>query len=79
MPLKFSYAKAQGKATDEELFTLIKALKLENNSIVSKFLELKSIERNALSSQALLQLKQEYCDKNRCLHCAIGNSLIVKK
>lgn len=79
IPLKFSYAKAQGKDMDEELFTLIKALKLENNSIVSKFLELKPIDGNALSSQALLQLKQEYCDKNRCLHCAIGNSLIVKK
>ncbi|WP_299111845.1 DUF2851 family protein [uncultured Winogradskyella sp.] len=79
IPLKFSYAKAQGKTIDEELFKLIKQIKIENNSIVNKFLELKPIEKNALNSQALLQLKQQYCNKNQCLQCAIGNSLIVKK
>ena len=78
IPLKFSYAKAQGKFIEEEIFELIKQLKIENNSIVSKFLDLKPIEKNALSSQALLQLKQNFCDKNKCLQCAIGNSLIVK-
>tara|TARA_R110002111_G_scaffold25789_1_gene56235 strand:+ start:2397 stop:3674 length:1278 start_codon:yes stop_codon:yes gene_type:complete len=79
IPLKFSYAKSQGKTIDDNVFKLIKEIKIENNSIVSKFLDLKVIENNALSSQALLQLKQDYCDKNKCLQCAIGNSLIVKK
>ncbi|WP_179008544.1 DUF2851 family protein [Winogradskyella forsetii] len=78
IPLKFSYAKAQGKTVEDEVFQLIKELKIENNSIVSKFLDLKLIEKNALNSQALLELKQNYCDKNKCLQCAIGNSLIVK-
>ncbi|MBF8151481.1 DUF2851 family protein [Winogradskyella sp. F6397] len=78
IPLKFSYAKAHGKPIEDSVFQLIKEIKIESNSIVSKFLELKPIEKTALSSQALLQLKQHYCDKNKCLQCAIGNSLIVK-
>lgn len=78
IPLKFSFAKAQGKSIEDDVFQLIKEIKIENNSIVSKFLDLKPLDKNALNSQALLQLKKEYCDKNKCLQCAIGNSLIVK-
>ncbi len=78
IPLQFSYAKAQGKPIEDHVFNFIKQIGVEKNSIVSKFLDLKSIEKQALTSQALLQLKQEYCDKNKCLQCAIGNSLIVK-
>ena len=78
IPIKFCYAKSQGKSINEDLFQLIKQIKIENNGIVSKFLELKDIDKNALNSQALLQLKYNYCDKNKCLHCTIGNSLIVK-
>jgi len=78
IPLKFSYAKAMGENIEEELFDLIKSLKIEKNSIVDKYLQLRTIEKNALSSQALLQLKTFYCDKNNCLQCAIGNSLIIK-
>jgi len=78
IPLKFSYAKSQGKSIDGDLFQLIKEIKIEKNSIVSKFQDLKTIEKNALNSQALLQLKQHFCDRNKCLQCAIGNSLIVK-
>ncbi|MBC3844776.1 DUF2851 family protein [Winogradskyella echinorum] len=78
IPLKFTYSKSQGKSIDDALFNLIRELKVENNSIVTKFLDLKLIEKNALTSQGLIQLKQEYCDKNKCLQCAIGNSLIIK-
>jgi hypothetical protein len=60
------------------LFNLIREIRIEKNSIISKFLDLKKVEKNALNSQALLQLKHHYCDKNKCLQCAVGNSLIVK-
>jgi hypothetical protein len=78
IPLKFCYAKSHGKSVDEDLFQLIKQIKIEKNSVVSKFLDLKKIKKNALNSQALLQLKPQYCDKNKCLRCAVGSSLIVK-
>lgn len=78
IPIKFCYAKSQGQMIEGEIFDLIKEIKLENNSVIEKFMQLKTVEKNALSSQALLQLKQHYCDKNKCLQCAIGNQLIVK-
>ncbi len=79
IPLKFSYAKSHGKSVDEELFALMEAINIENNSIVNKFLDLRPFKKNAMVSQSLLQLKNSYCDRNRCLQCAIGNSLIAKK
>ncbi|WP_461599696.1 DUF2851 family protein [Winogradskyella sp.] len=78
IPLKFCYAKAKDENIEQKLFDLIKSIKIEKNSIVEKFLQMRAMEKNALSSQALLQLKTFYCDKNKCLQCAIGNSLIVK-
>lgn len=79
IPLKFSYAKYLGNNINEEIFNLLSEIKQENNSIVNKYMELKAIKKNALSSQGLLQLKQYYCDKNKCLQCAVGSSLIIKK
>lgn len=78
IPLKFCYAKAEGKNIEQDLFELMKDLRIERNSVVEKYSQLRSIEKNALSSQGLLQLKTFYCDKNKCLQCAIGNSLIIK-
>ncbi len=78
IPLQFSYAKAQGKPIEDHVFNFMKQIGVEKNTIISKFLDLKPIEKSALSSQALIQLKQQYCDKNKCLQCAVGNSLIVK-
>ena len=77
IPIKFSYAKSQGKSVDNDLFELIKQIKIEKNSIVSKFFDLKSMDKTALSSQALLQLKNNYCDNNKCLDCVIGNELLT--
>lgn len=77
IPIKFSYAKSQGKSTDNAILELIEALPAEKNSIVDKFNTLKKVSTQALHSQALLQLKTEYCDKNYCLKCAIGNKLLA--
>lgn len=78
LPIKYSYAKYQGKDISEALFELASSIPAESNTIVKKYNTLKKVATSALDSQALLQLKKEYCDKNRCFHCAIGNSLIGK-
>jgi len=78
IPLKFAYNKVQGEKDHGNLLEVIKGLKLESNKIVDKFLALRDIDKSALTSQSLLQLKNEYCNKNKCLQCAIGNSLIIK-
>jgi hypothetical protein len=51
-------------------------LSAEKNIITSGFEQLGIINHSAFDSQALLELKKEYCDARRCLECAIGNQLL---
>ncbi|MEH6766017.1 MAG: DUF2851 family protein [Aequorivita antarctica] len=76
IPLKFCYAVQQGRDISEEILKLASDISSEENTIVKKFNSCREISKSAYQSQALLQLKNEYCDTNRCLHCAIGNSII---
>lgn len=48
----------------------------EKNSITKGFQLLKTENKNACDSQALIELKNEYCVKKRCLECAVGNSIL---
>ncbi len=76
IPIKFLYARSIGRYPDEEIFRLIAQLSKEKNSIVDKFEGLKVPVENALHSQAMIQLKNQYCDQKACLKCAIGNYLL---
>lgn len=53
-------------------------LSSEKNAITRGFETLGFINKTALDSQSLIQLKNEYCNKKRCLDCAIGNSLLKR-
>lgn len=79
VPLKFCYARQQGRDVSEEILKLASEISSEENIIVKKFNSIKNISKSAYQSQALLQLKSEYCDKNKCLQCAIGNSIICSE
>lgn len=50
----------------------------EINSITKGFQKLGYANKSAFDSQALIQLKNHYCDNKLCLECAIGNSLLKK-
>ncbi|MGO3183329.1 MAG: DUF2851 family protein [Aequorivita sp.] len=76
LPIKFCYAKQQGRDVSEEILELASEISSEENSIVKKFNSLKKVAKNAYQSQALLELKSEYCNKNKCLQCAIGNAIV---
>ena len=78
IPIKFSYAKSQNEDINETILKLLQQIPSEKNSIISAFNSLKQVSKSALQSQALLQLKEEYCNKNKCLQCAVGNALIIK-
>lgn len=79
LPIKFSYAMHQGKDASDMIIQMISAIPSEKNAVVDKFNSIREISKNALHSQALIQLKKEYCDKNRCLYCTVGNSILSKK
>ena len=76
LPLKFCYAQYYGKEADEQIVRIISEIKSEQNSIISNFKGYGVSIRDARQSQAAIQLYDEYCVVNRCLHCAIGNRLL---
>lgn len=76
VPLKFAYAKSQGKEISDEIIGIMEQLTAESNSTILKFREYGIKVSNAFESQALLQLKNEYCDRKRCLECAVGIALL---
>lgn len=76
LPLKFCYAKSTGNEINEELLEIIQLIKSEKNTIINHFLKLEIKCKSAMESQALLELHNNYCSKNKCLQCSIGNYLI---
>ena len=48
----------------------------EKNNITDAFVGLGVENKNAFDSQALIQLKNEYCNQKRCLQCSVGNRLL---
>lgn len=76
IPLQFVYAKSQGKEILEKLISLLNQVQPESNAIIDKFSSFGLKAQNAFETQALLQLKNEYCNKSRCLECTIGMELL---
>jgi len=76
IPLQFAYAKSQGKEISEDIIQLINEVSSEKNAIIDKFSSFGIQSKSALESQSLLQLKNEYCNKSKCLECAIGIDLL---
>jgi hypothetical protein len=65
-----------GKADIEAILALMIMIEPEKNTIIQKFNEKEITIENALQTQALLELKKNYCDTQRCLECAIGTTLL---
>ena len=79
VPIQYAFAKRNLKE-EEHYLDLIAGLPIEKNSVVKQFQELKpNLFKNAMHSQALLQLKAKYCDCNNCLKCALGVKFIKGK
>ena len=78
IPLKFMYARSQGVDNFESLFKLYNSLQPEQNTVIKKFEQLKISVKSAADSQALIEMKTRFCDKQKCLHCEIGNKLLYQ-
>ena len=77
VPFLFYYGKTrQEDRFKDRAFQFLDDLKAENNSITEGWQNLGEIPKTAFQTQALIQLKKEYCDKKRCLECAIGNAIL---
>ena len=78
IPIKFVFMKNSGNVNIESLLEMIRQVNSEKNSIISKFSDIDLVAKNALDSQALIELKSSYCDQSKCLNCAIGSHLLSK-
>ncbi|MGS2763905.1 DUF2851 family protein [Sinomicrobium sp. M5D2P9] len=76
IPVKFCYSRYTGKDVNALIFDIATNLNPETNRITDKYDILGVKAENAKDSQALLQLYNTYCAKNRCLECTIGHQLL---
>ena len=77
VPFTFVYGKAkQNEALVNKSLNLLENIKAENNSIIKNWTELGIKSTNAMQTQSLIELKNNYCSQKKCLNCSIGNQII---
>lgn len=73
VPILFAYGRHRGEEKYcDRAFDFLEQLKPENNHIIRLWQQCGLVVENAGDSQALIQLKKEYCDKKECLRCRFG-------
>ncbi len=76
-PVLFAYGNYHNEEKDKsKALKWMEETKAEANNITKGFQKINVDNKNAFDSQALIELRNEYCVKKRCLDCAIGNSLL---
>jgi len=73
----FSYGHIRGEQSwkDKAINWFLQLAPEEN--VITKNWKIHGIEnKTAFDSQALIQLKKNYCDRKRCLECAVGAKLL---
>ena len=80
IPMLFAY----GRHTTKEVlcdraFDFLEQLKAENNHIIRMWQQVGLPVKTAGDSQALIQLKKEYCNKKECLRCRFGYEYLRRK
>lgn len=76
-PLLFAY----GLSTDDEKYKekalrFLSELPAEVNAITRSWAALGVQADSAMDSQALIQLKNKFCNEKKCLYCSIGHQLL---
>lgn len=76
-PVLFAYGFYTNNETiKEKVISFLEKLPAEKNNIIEQWAKIKYQAKNALESQALLQLKNEYCHSKKCLQCHVGIQLL---
>jgi len=78
IPFLFVYGKQTGnEVIKQRALDFLEKIKSEKNSILESWKQVGISSDNALSSQALIHLKNKYCDNKNCLNCQIGSHVII--
>ena len=77
VPMLFIYLK-ENKIDDnaDKVLKYLELLPSEKNTIINKWNKFGIESANSLQSQALLELKNNYCSQKKCLNCSVGNNLL---
>ncbi len=77
IPVLFAYGHYHGEDIfKEKAIQWLGSIQSERNTITAGFGQLGIPARNALDSQAMIELKTAWCDQKKCLQCAIGNAIL---
>jgi len=77
IPFVFAYGLSKNDmALKERALTFLESTTAEKNHILSQWNALGIESKSALDSQALIELKNNYCDSKNCLNCMIGDYIL---
>ena len=80
IPILFAYASLHSdEALKNKALQFLGSLSPEKNSITNKWKMFGVSNKNALESQSLIELKNNYCDSRRCLECSVGNAVLKER
>jgi len=78
VPMLFVYGDQHlDQAMKDRALLLLEKTDPESNQIIRKWNELGIDSRSAFETQALIQLKNSYCENKKCLHCQLGAKIIT--
>lgn len=77
VPVLFAYGFSYNDSVlKDRAISWMEELLPEKNSITEKWAFYNVPNKTAFDSQALIELKNNYCDRRRCLECAVGNDIL---
>lgn len=78
VPFLFCYAsRKKNEELKDKTLQILEHIPAERNSIITHWKNIELKVENAFDSQALLQLKKQYCDEKKCLRCRIGHKVLT--
>jgi hypothetical protein len=77
LPLMLARAMARNDVDTMQLIPeLLHQFRAEDNKDVRLFVGAGIQCRDAFDSQALIELRREYCEKNKCIYCRFGHRML---
>jgi hypothetical protein len=76
-PFNYAYASSiDDLSLKESAIDILDKTPPEKNAVIKMWQKLSVQADNASDSQALLELRINYCDEKKCLFCGIGKSIL---
>lgn len=80
VPVIYAYGRFIGDdAMTERAVDILHGLPAEQNNVIRLFEECGIPCRDAFTSQALIELRRNYCEPRKCLYCRLGHRFLARK